>query len=175
MLRSETMTAHARLALADCKCALADFINGANTQFQRSRWVALVTLLRTVGHVLDKVDYPDAPPEIQQRIKKAWEELKATEPEPRIFHEFIEAERNLVIKMYEIRVRANITFKPGPAHLLIDWQPVQLGGIGGAPTTIEAKMLGGTFKGRDLVELVREAITFWRDFLNKIDSEKVSD
>jgi hypothetical protein len=43
------MTTRAREALADCEHALADYEAGANTVYQRCRWVALITLVRTVG------------------------------------------------------------------------------------------------------------------------------
>ena len=85
------MTTRAREALADCEHALADFNASANTFYQRPRWVAVMTLLRTVGLVLKAVDRPAAVPNVQKRIDDAWTRLNATKPEPRIFHEFIDA------------------------------------------------------------------------------------
>ena len=41
-----TVTTRAREVLADAEHALADYEAGANTVFQRSRWVGLTTLLR---------------------------------------------------------------------------------------------------------------------------------
>lgn len=58
----------AREAVADCEHALADFEASWNTQFGRTRWVAVVTLLRTVGLVLYAVDRKAADPAIRQRI-----------------------------------------------------------------------------------------------------------
>ena len=95
-----TVTTRSRVALADCEHALADFEASANTPYQRPRWVAVITLLRIVGHVLDKVDKPAASNEAQQRIDDAWKQLNATKPEPRIFHDFIDGDRNLLLKQY---------------------------------------------------------------------------
>lgn len=175
------MTARAREALVDCEHALADFIAGATTHFQRSRWIALMTLLRTVGLVLKAVDRPAAPPEIQRRIDDAWHSLGDTKPEPRIFHDFIDAERFRAVHLYEIRVSAHITVKPGAGALRVDrepgsggdWFPVHAG-FGGTPTTIDIVMRAGWFAGKDPRDLCRDAIEFWRDYLNKIDSADTS-
>ena len=111
-----TVTTRSRVALADCEHALADFEASANTPYQRPRWVAVITLLRIVGHVLDKVDKPAASNEAQQRIDDAWKQLNATKPEPRIFHDFIDGDRNLLLKQYQVRSQVNVT--------------IQLGGVG---------------------------------------------
>ena len=92
------MTARAREALADCEHALADFEASANTVFQRPRWVAVMTLLRTVGLVLKDVDRrPPASAEVQNRIDDAWDRLKREKDDParrpHVFHDFIDAER----------------------------------------------------------------------------------
>ena len=63
------MTARAREALDDCEHALADFANGANTVYQASRWVAVMTLLRTVGLVLKDVDRTLADTATQMNVR----------------------------------------------------------------------------------------------------------
>ena len=105
-----------RVALVDCEHALADFEVSANTLYQRSRWVVFIALLRIVGHVLDKVDKLTASNEVQQRIDDAWKQLNATKLEPRIFHDFIDGDRILLLKQYEVRSQVNVT--------------IQLGGVG---------------------------------------------
>jgi hypothetical protein len=161
------MTTRARAALADCEHALTDYEAGANTVFQYPRWVAVITLLRMVGHVLDKVDGPAANAEVQQRIRDAWKRLNASKPEPRIFHEFIDEDRNLTLKAYEVRPMVNITIRVGGV-----WWNAQTGESGSdpsGPTTVEFIMREGPFKGRDTRELCREAIAFWRMYLDAID------
>jgi hypothetical protein len=160
------MTTRAREALADCEHALTDFEAGANTAFQRSRWVAVLTLLRTVGLVLKAVDRPIADTATQQRIDAAWDRLKATKPEPRIFHDFIDGERTQVVHFYEVRAGVNITVRPGPAT----FGGMMFGAYGGGgATTFDYIMREGPFRGRDPLELSREAIAFWRDYLDAID------
>jgi hypothetical protein len=48
----------ARDVLSDCKQALEDFDAAGATPYWRTRWTAVVALLRAVGHVLHKIDAP---------------------------------------------------------------------------------------------------------------------
>ena len=106
----------ARDVLEDCKQALKDFEASGATPYWRTRWIGLVALLRSVGHVLDKIDGAQTR-EWRKAVDEAWEKLKRTKPEPRILWEFIEAERNNVLKAYDVGARLNVTFRPGPAVL----------------------------------------------------------
>jgi hypothetical protein len=158
------MTTRARLALAYCEHALDDYEAGANTVFQWPRWVAVMTLLRTVGLVLKDVDRPAGDAAMQLAIDDHWQRLKATKPEPRIFHDFIYAERYDVVHLFDPSAQVNIT--------------IQLGGVstgGGSnpagPATFEFVMKKGPFEGRDSRELCREAIDFWKAYLDEIDRE----
>lgn len=165
-MTDKQMTLRARLALTDCEHALTDYEAGANTPFQRPRWVAAITLLRTVGLVLKDVDRPAADVATQGRMDAAWKQLKATKPEPRIFHDFIDAERYNVVHLYDPSARVNVT--------------IRLGGVstgGGSnlagPATNEFVMWKGFFAGRDPRELYREAIAFWRTYLDAIDKPTI--
>jgi hypothetical protein len=161
------MTTRARQVLADCEHALADFSASANTAFQRTRWVAVVTLLRTVGLVLKEVDRPVASDTVQRRIDDAWKRLKTTKPEPRIFHDFIDAERADVVHFYDISARVDATVQLGGV-----WASMS-GGEGGSdphgPTIYDFIMRDGPYQGRDPRELCREAIEFWRGYLDDIE------
>jgi hypothetical protein len=149
-------TTRARLALADCEHALADFEAGANSVFRRSRWVAVMTLLRTVGYVLYQVDRPLANDAIQQRIDADWERLRKA-ARPHIFHDFIKAERGDVVHLYEVRAAVKITAvfnAPSGSYPAV---------------TFDHFMRDGPFKARDPLDLCREAIDFWRTYLDAID------
>jgi hypothetical protein len=159
-------TVHAREVLGDCRRVLEALEADLSTAFWRPRWAGLMALLRAVGHVLDKVDGRASDP-ARKVIDAAWQELKRSEPEPRIFWGFIEAERNSVLKAYEIGPRVNITLRPGPA-----WLDTVTGESGGGPsgtTSFEAFMRSGPFEGQDPLELCREAIRFWDDHVDTID------
>ena len=161
------MTTRARLALADCEHALADYEAGANTRFQWPRWVAVMTLLRSVGYVLKDVDRPAAPVAVRTRIDEEWQRLqseKAVDGRPRhIFWDFIEAERANVVHFYDPSARVNVT--------------IRLGGVstGGADTpagstTVGFVMFKGPYQGADPRELCLQAIAFWRAYLDGIDA-----
>jgi hypothetical protein len=163
------MTTRAREALADCEHALADFKASANTDFQRTRWVALMTLLRTVGYVLKEVDRDSATPAMKQAIDAAWDELKASKPNPPIFWAFIKGERGDVVHLYEIRAAANIKVTVPTSGL--SWAPVSVGGFGTRyqPATFDFFMRSGPFEGFDPLVLCREAIEFWRAHIEDIE------
>jgi hypothetical protein len=156
----------AREVLVDCEVALADFVASGPTPFWRSRLTALLALMRAVGHVLHKVDAGQNV-QLKNAIDDAWGKLKKSKPEPRIFWEFMEEERNNVLKAYEFGARLNITVRPGTRHL-------SLSGQGYAdpsePTTYESFMQAGVYGGRDAVEVFREAIDFWQSFLGDVES-----
>jgi len=152
--------------LSDCELALADFQDSGPTPYWRTRWTALVALLRSVGHVLHKIDATRSA-ELKQAVDEAWAELKKTKPEPRIFWEFIEEERNNVLKAYEVGARLNTTMRPGTAHLSFSGRD-QADPSG--PTTYESFMRSGVYGGRDALEVCREAIEFWRRFLSDVEA-----
>jgi hypothetical protein len=171
------MTTRARQVLVDCEPALADFEAGANTPYQRTRWVALMTLLRTVGLVLKSVDHEVGNAQMRRAIDDHWNRLNAMKPEPRIFHDFIDAERYQAVHLYEIRAGVNITIRPGSGSLRIgtpEWFSIVMDEddtVGGRPTVVDFTMRLGPFEGRDPRELCREAIVFWKEYLDVIDRD----
>ncbi len=162
----------ARIVLADCEVALADFNASVDANApMRSRWVALIALLRAVGHVLQKADSPRADQEIQKRILAAWEQL-GEETRPNIFHDFVEAERNDTLKLYEIGAAPNPKIHgawtaQGAALYVSD--------VPGRVTLAALSMTDGPYKGRDPRQLAREAIEFWRNYLDTIELQPQSD
>jgi hypothetical protein len=164
------MTTAARAVLLDCEAALDDLRTGATGLLWRTRWVAAVALLRTVGHVLDKVD-GERNPELRAAITSAYAELKQTRPEPKIFWEFIEEERNNVLKIYQFGVQQNVTVRPGAPWTNLGTG--ESGSIGGGPTTYEHLVRGGPFAGQDPRDVVGQAIEWWREYLDDIDRHAV--
>jgi hypothetical protein len=164
-------TAHAREVLGDCRRVLEVLEADMSTAFWRPRWAGLMALLRAVGHVLDKVDgkVSDAARKV---IDSEWQELKRSEPEPRIFWGFIEAERNSVLKAYEIGAGVNVTVRPGVAWF--NRATGESGSGSGGPTTFEAFMRSGPFEGQDPLELCRDAIRFWTEYLDMIDRKSAA-
>lgn len=156
----------AREVLSDCERALTDFEAAGPTPYWRTRWTALVALLRSVGHVLQKIDAKQTP-ELKPVIDQAWAELKRTKPEPRVFWEFIEKERNNVLKAYQVGARLNITVRPGPASLSFSGR---VDAAQSGLTTYETFMRSGFYGGRDALAVCREAIAFWDRFLDDVEA-----
>ena len=92
------MTAAARRVLADCKAALEML---EDERRWRVGWVGALALLRAVGHVLRNVD--GRTPRAQAAINAAYDSWKA-KPEHLVFREFIERERNNILKEYRLSV-----------------------------------------------------------------------
>jgi hypothetical protein len=60
-------------------------------------WFAAITMLRTIAHVLDKVDRKARGAHFSNEIDRRWQLWK----ELPIFRDFIELERNNIVKEYE--------------------------------------------------------------------------
>ena len=146
------MTQHARTVLSDCRGALEELTAGVHDDRWRRRWVATVVLLRTVGHVLDKVDSKRSP-KMKTAIDEAWTELNNGKPNPAIFWHFIEDERNNVVKEYRVGAGYNTTVYPGANR----------------PADFEYVVNTGPFKGRLQQQVVAEAIEWWEKYLDAID------
>jgi len=110
------MTIRAREVLEDCRQALDEIQDGVVGRQWRIRWIAAIALLRSVGHVLKNVDSASNPL-MKRHIDEAWVNLVASKPKPTIFWEFIQKERNNILKEYRIRAGQGVTIRPGPVHV----------------------------------------------------------
>ena len=119
--------------------------------------------MRTVGHVLKNVD---AKVSDQRRaaIDSAWCRWQSQRAKHAIFWEFIEAERNLILKEYEMRIDIG-------NHEVVSRDP-----ISGEPSleTLGPEyyipLTDGPFAGHDARELVREALKWWDEELAAIEA-----
>ena len=148
------MTFAAREVLEDCRGAIDEIGGGIQGRAWRRRWVAAVVLLRTVGYVLAKIDI-NISSRYKTAIEDAWVRLNQSKPKPPIFWEFIEAERNNNIHEYEVGAGQGVTVhigqnKPTENHYLVNTGP---------------------FAGCDQRDVLREAITWWEQYLDGIDNE----
>ena len=164
------MTIVARIVLADCEAALTDLTGcGVGSEWSR-RWVALVALLRAVGHVLDKVDGQRSR-ELRRVVDDEYRRLKDLKPEPHIFWSFIEEERNVILKEYRFRgVHAsgfNVTSITAPS--LKTGQQFTLTGDGSDDLHLHV-FDEGPFAGRNHLDVAAEAIRWWRSYLDRIDA-----
>src|SRR5204862_6403140 len=94
----------ARATLADCEVAHElQKKEKKESVTWRPHWVLCLTLLRAVGHVLENAD-GETDAKHRAAIKQRWEEWKANKDENSIFWNFIEVERNNLLKEYKFGV-----------------------------------------------------------------------
>lgn len=130
----------------------------------RLLWVLAVVLLRAVGHVLHKVDGEQDP-----AVRKAADDLYRAwqrEPEHAIFREFIECERNNILKEYEFAMTE------GPVPVVAYLQNHDGFDVARQcliEENIYRPMADGPYEGEDGRTLLDEAIAWWAVQIDAID------
>jgi hypothetical protein len=161
------MTLFARKTLSDCEIAYGLLKNEkADSQTWRIYWVACLSLLRAVGHVLDKVDC-DADQKHRDCIARAWTKWKADRNSHSIFWNFIEAERNNLLKQYKFGVQ------PEPIYLVTE-EGDRLVTEKDEPLTLEQDYFKLSLTGledREGRDAISEAIKWWKQQLDAIEAE----
>lgn len=170
-----TMTAKARVVLQDCQHAVANHTLDLQGEEFRVSWVAILTLLRAVGHVLNKADSKSSPA-MEQAIKEWWKDINASKPEPAIFWQFIENSRNRTIKLYEHGISRKLILEGPelegkPTTLWID----QANSRGGKLIAHDGEVIsrladGSAFSGQSERAVALEACKWWRGILDGIDT-----
>ncbi|HVI57747.1 MAG TPA: hypothetical protein VM619_02585 [Luteimonas sp.] len=152
------MTATARKVLSDLEAAHEMLEIESNAERFRVMWVAAMALSRAVGHVLHKVDSL-AGPRVKAAIDQAYASWKAEPEKHRIFHCFIEDERNAVLKEYEMG------FMSGHAAFVV------LPGMSltTLPDELFCPLIDGPYQGEDCRDVLAIAIGWWHAELREID------
>jgi hypothetical protein len=165
------MTYAARTVLADCVIALDLLENEGDEGRWRVHWVGAVALIRAVGHVLDKVD--GQIPGFKVRSKAAFRRWKSADPAHAIFRDFIDAERNNILKKYQSKAF------PGsdvPVAIMITalhprtGETVQMPIAEIIPDNLYKPLVEGFREGDDAREVYAEAIAWWEDQLDALDA-----
>lgn len=131
----------------------------------RLNWILAVVLLRTVGHVLNNVDGA-ASREVKLLANGLHAQWKGNDPAHAIFRDFIERERNSIVKEYVF------TMTEGPVPLMAFIQ--QDDGFDMIRQTlleenIYRPVAEGPYEGEDGRTLIDDAISWWRSQLDLID------
>jgi hypothetical protein len=164
------MTARARKVLDDCRVALQLLEEETDLQRWRIHWVAALALVRAVGHVLEKVDGADAA--ISGIANAAYKRWKSTAPEHEIFRQFIERERNIMLKEYEFNthpleeVRVLVQTQ---VQRVSDGRPGELSGVFPIGDNIYRPLLDGFREGDDARDVLSDAIDWWESELSGIE------
>lgn len=165
------MTLKAREVLEDCRLALKMLEEEQDFQRWRILWAGAVTLTRVVGHVLDKIDGRDAViKQVAGDCFRSWKHGKEHE----IFREFIERERNSLLKEYhsdvhpleDVAVAMQIPVVP-----LNGGEPKMIGQVFTLDDNVYRPMLDGPWEGDDCRDVLGEAIRWWSHQLDVIDAE----
>lgn len=169
------MTARARRVLDDCRVALQLLEEETDLQRWRIHWVAALALVRALGHVLAKVDGAD--PAVSVAANAAYKRWKSTAPEHEIFREFIERERNIILKEYEFNIHPL-----EEVHVLVqtqvrrvsDGQAGELSGVFPIGDNIYRPLLDGFRQGDDARDVLSDAIDWWEAELAAIEHSLAS-
>ena len=160
------MTTTARLALLDCEAALEDLRSEPRGLQWRTRWAAAVALLRAVGHILKNVDHQSSRA-MAVAIDAEFAALKATKPEPAIFWQFIDQERNNILKSYKPSAKQNVTIQV--PTIVVNRHTREAWMEGETEVAYDHVMSDGPFQGRDPREIVAQAVVWWREYLDRVD------
>jgi hypothetical protein len=153
----------ARKPLEDAKWALERLEVTEDLQEFRVMWAATVALLRTVGHVLDKVDGASNS-KLEVSIRSAWAEWKSDAEVHKIFWNFIEKERNTVLKEYEFNFELGtlqsvvINGEDGVSQLIQE-----------LPEWVYVPLSSEDYQGDDARDIAQEAIDWWEGQLDRIE------
>jgi hypothetical protein len=166
------MTTKAREVLEDCRFALHLMEDETDLQKWRIMFVAAISLCRSVGYVLDKVDAASNS-RIKSASKAAFVRWKSDAPEHEIFREFIDKERHGLLKEYALN------FHP------LDTVPILVQGVFRRPSGEESTgtfiasldeniyrpMMDGFREGDDVRDVLSDAIDWWDGELQAIEKE----
>lgn len=147
----------ARAVLDDCKSAWSLLnLETGEVEF-RLLYISSLSLLRAVGHVLKKIE-SKTDDNHKKIIEQTYFEWKKRRQENQIFWEFIEKERNNILKEYEIGVFQGQIFLTTETNNLAHDLDDQLY----CPITY------GAFEGQDCRDVIRDAILWWEKQLTII-------
>jgi hypothetical protein len=164
------MTTRARLVLEDCRLALQLLEDETDLRRWRLHWVAAVTLLRAVGHVLEKVD--GTAQAVKSASRAAFTRWKSDAPEHEIFREFIERERNTILKEYEFNLHPGEEVEvaiPVRLQRVSDGAIVEAATIFPLDNNIYRPLMDGFREGDDARDVLSDAITWWDEQLTLIE------
>ena len=166
------MMIKAKKVLDDCRLALAELetaISSGSKELARIRWFTCLVLLRAVGHVLDKVDLVFLNSEKKTKSDAIFAQMKRES----IFDDFIEKERNLIVKEYTSLVDAvekektfNLVTEGGDRIVTEDGDLVIISSFEECIEKID-----GFSKGSSPCQIISNAIEWWEGILGKYERE----
>lgn len=159
----------ARKTLADCEVA-HELLKQEKQESAtwRPHWVGCLALLRAVGHVLRNVDR-ETDDKHRAVINATWDEWKSTKDkgDNAIFWNFIEAERNNLLKEYKFGV------EPEPTYIVTE-EGDRIVTEEGEPIVTEDdyfRLSHAGFEDKEARDVIGEAIKWWHEQLGAIEAK----
>ncbi|MBW0279603.1 hypothetical protein [Shewanella xiamenensis] len=151
------MQLSARIVLDDVISAYDMLETESDPQKFRIMWIAAISLCRSVGQVLNKIDSKRSL-DLSVKIEEQWREIKANRQDNLIFHEFIEKERNLILKEYEVGyISGSFGVVSGSTYL------------GQLDEGLYSPIASGEYEGEDCRDVLKQAIDWWIRKITKIE------
>jgi len=144
--------------LKDCEQALEMLQTEDSIDKFRVIWVAAIAQVRAIGHVLHKVD-GDSDPRLKYIIEESFQDWKKDREINSIFWNFVESERNSVLKQYEF----GFLFGPIGVVMPADQEIEEI------DEGIFCPILDGKYAGEDCRDVLSDAIKWWKVQLNLIE------
>lgn len=166
------VTRAAREVLVDCRLALEMLHEETEPDRWRVHWAGAVALLRAVGHVLLNVDQP-ADRFIAAAGKAAHRRWKSDDPAHLIYRDFIEDERNNILKEYRSKVHPLDTVDVAVRLTLQNPETGEISYINQVmplDNNIFRPMTEGYGAGEDARDVYQEAIDWWERELSAIEA-----
>lgn len=159
--RISKVTTSDREALSDCEVALELLESVHDERQRRVIWFGAVTLLRTVGDVLHRVD--GIKPRLTAPIAAAYKRWKINKDANLIYWDFIKDQRDALVHEYEFRVDNNETIKVAVQS------PEGSVTLGDLPDNLFRPIVTGYGVGEDARDIYQEAIDWWNRELTAIE------
>jgi hypothetical protein len=162
------MTTTAREVLRDCEIALQMLESEEAPDRWRVLWAGAIALLRSVGYVLEKVDSRDVNGNKNALFKvssAAFDRWKKGEGKDAIFVQFIENERNNILKEYRSSVFQN------PNVTLAIWNENDEASALELDLSLYHPIVDGYGANEDARDIYRNALDWWAIELSKLERE----
>lgn len=155
----------ARDVLSDCEIALEILEDTEDVHRWRVLWAGAVALARTVGHVLRHVDRKE--PQFRAAIDQRFELWKIERDANAVFWDFIEEERNNLLKEYKSRVSDAEEIPLGILPSTEDFDSEETFLLG---ENLYRPILSGYGEGEDARDIYKEALDWWERELSAIEA-----
>lgn len=160
----------AREVFRDCQYAkerLQQAIEQHRLDDAKMYWFAALAMLRAIGHVLHNVDAEERGDAFRVALEG---HFKLWKHEP-IFTDFIEQERNNILKEYKSSLSEQVTTEEfllatESGDILTTESGVPLGGTTTVTTLVKGR---GAYSGISPAEILTKALAWWEKELNELE------